>query len=137
MHWLPDWARNRYRAGFLLLTGLTAAAYGAGIIAATVTSNLPPWLPESSRKISELSPQVWGILWAAVGVLLLGLFWWRPAERYLFAAASVINAGWAASFLIGYVRFGHAGYWAPGIAFAGVAAAILLVSSWPDPPARQ
>lgn len=92
----------------------------------------PPWLPEGHR-ISDLPPATWGYIWAAAGVLLLGGFWWRPAERWLFAVAAIVNGGWGVAFLIGYIRFGHPGYWAPAVAFAGITAAILLVSAWPDP----
>jgi hypothetical protein len=70
-------------------------------------------------------------------VLLVAGCWWRPAERYLFAVAAFVNAGWAATFLIDWVRYHTPGYWAPGIAYAGTSLAILVISSWPDPVARR
>ena len=98
---------------------------------------MPAWLPQSFAKVSYLDSSVWGWIWAGAGVALLAGFWWRPAERWLFAVAVVVNGGWAATFLIDFVRYGTHGYWAPGVGLAGTAAAILLVSAWPDPGGRR
>ena len=118
---------------FLLLEGLTAAAYGAGLIDASRNASLPAWLPQSFAKVSYLDSSVWGWIWASAGVLLLAGFWWRRAQRYLFAVAVVVNGGWAATFLIDFVRYGTHGYWAPGVGLAGTAAGSCSSPPGPTP----
>jgi hypothetical protein len=125
---------RRFRSAFLFLAGVTALAYGTGLLDASRSGKRPPWLPAGPHTITAISPDAWGWIWAGCGLVLLAGCWWKPATRYLFAVAAAVNGGWAVAFLTGYIRYGVPGYWAPAVAFGGYTASILLVSAWPDPP---
>jgi hypothetical protein len=126
---------RRFRAGFLLLLGLTGAAYGCGILA-EARGVRPDWLPQPGHRISELAPGTWAWLWIGAGAALAAGCWCRPLERWLFGLAAVVNGGWSAAFVTGWIRYGVHGAWGPAVAFGGITAAVLLCSAWPDPPPR-
>lgn len=125
---------GRYRARVLLIAGLEAAGFGIAILQAVVIGNpVAGWLPQADRHITSVPDLGWGVIWLTAGVLIAGLCWWRPADRYLFALAVFLHTGWTVAWIIHFLRHGQQGDWGPALAFATIAAGLALISGWPDP----
>lgn len=124
-----------FRPAFLVLAGVVAIVYGAGIIVAAGSNQAAiHWWPGSLRSLAGVPVLTWGVIWCCTGSFLLGSLWSRSAmNRVQFAVAAALNGVWAVLAIQRAVSSGEPGSWAVAAIYAGIAAAILLVSSWPEP----
>jgi hypothetical protein len=125
----------RHRSVFLLLVAAVEVLYGAGLIAA---SGHDParlnWWPASAGRLAGLTLLAWGVIWCATGAVIGGTCWLRR-DRWQFVLAALLSAIWACLAVQRWLDIREPGAWAPAVIFGGIAAAITLVSAWPDPAA--
>jgi len=116
------WARTGRRGTFLLITGTADILVGTYLLA----TGLPP-----APYDLAIRQAIWGGIWIAVGVLLFtGAFTRR--DRWQFATAVFLKMAWALEFA--RLAIDDGGWlWLVTAAWIMVAAAVLLVSSWPEP----
>lgn len=124
--------RVGYRQRFLLLTGMAFAGLGVAVYYDARHGPAAMWMPVSAL-VSGIGADVFTAAWAGAGFLMLTLFWWPPAARWLFAFAAACSATWAGAALVHAIRFSRPGDWSTAVALISYAAAILLVASWPEP----
>lgn len=124
-----------YRPVFLVLIGIVEIVYGAGIIVASGSNQAAiHWWPGSLHSLADMPLLTWGIIWCCIGSFLLGSLWSRSAmNRLQFSVAAALNGVWAVLALQGAVSSGESGAWAPAAIYTGIAVAIMLISSWPEP----
>lgn len=127
------YARLGRRGLFMLLLGAVQVIYGAGLLAAAGTRPARlHWWPGSVSEPGGLPLGAWGILWCAIGGLCLSAAW-TTADRIGYAAAVLLNTGWAALAVQRWLATGEAGAWAPAAIYTGIAVGVFLVSGWPEP----
>jgi hypothetical protein len=120
----PRFKHVGHRGAFLLFLALLDLLYGYSLFTGHEHSvNLVlPWL-------------VWAIIWSVAGVcLLVGSI--VHNDRIFFALATTIKAMWAFVFLHLWI-YDHAPMaWASMVIWAALAALVVVVSFWPEPPKR-
>lgn len=129
------YARLGHRGLFMLLLGGIEVIYGAGLLAAAGHDHVREhWWPASVQELGGFPLDTWGIIWCAIGVICLASAW-SKADRIAYAAAALLNTGWAILAVHRWLTTGEAGAWAPAAIYTGIAGGVLLVSGWPEPVA--
>lgn len=131
--WDAAYARLGHRGLFLLLLGLVQVIYGAGLLAADHDVRHEHWWPASVGNLGGFPLDMWGTVWVLIGVLCL-ITSWTTTDRVSFAAAVLLNTGWAAFAVQRWIATAEAGSWAPAAIYTGIAVGVFLVSGWPDIP---
>lgn len=128
MGWRSAWAELKRRSGrrgaALTLFAAIDFGYGSGLAAGYVPAfadQLTPQLPLTA----------WGWAWIAVGVVCLtGVPLSR--DQFQYAAAALMKAAWATFITVAWIHRSIPGGWTAAVAWAGIAALVVLISGWPE-----
>jgi hypothetical protein len=86
------------------------------------------------RLLNLLAPyQTWAFIWVAVGVVCAVQAFMR-ADRLAFTAAAGIKFAWGALSVQQWLIQGDTRGWVSAIIWLTFAAAVFVVSGWPEPP---
>lgn len=130
------WGRLSRRIGFrgrvLLIIALTQIAYGAAQIIGGHQAVPAAWWPVSQGQVLGMPVQLTGLVWVIVGtVVATGV--WHPHDRWHYALAVLLTGSWAVAAGLYWLGSGVPGSWGPAVIYTGNAAAILVISGWPEP----
>jgi hypothetical protein len=134
--WYQECERRMGRRGvFLTLLALIDAGYGSALIAAD--RGHPVWWPASVARadhhhhLAGLPLATWGWIWIITAVFLLtGVLSYQ--DRVQYAAGSLIPVAWGILAADWWLRTREPGGWGVMCIYLGAAAAILLISGWPE-----
>jgi hypothetical protein len=121
-----------YRQRTLLLSGVAFAGFGVAVLLDARNAPSDAWLPATALT-AALATDAYAAIWLGLGAVLLGLGWWPPADRWLFALAAGCTASWTASYVVHAVRYHRPGDWSSVASSVAVVALLLLVAAWPEP----
>ena len=115
------------RGGFLAFLALLHVLYGYSLLAAPATAlgpyslGFPVW--------------VWAVLWITSGVAcVVSAPLTGKADRGGFAAAAVIDAGWACLWAHLWIVQGFPRGWVSLVVWSTFSGVVMMVSGWPEPP---
>lgn len=122
-----------HRGLFMLLLGVVQVIYGVGLLSAADTKpSKLHWWPGSVGQLGGFPLSMWGTLWCVIGGLCLVTAPTR-ADRISYAAAVLLNFGWAIFATQRWIATGEAGAWAPAVIYTGIGVGVFLVAGWPEP----
>lgn len=127
------WRRVGRRGAVLLWLALLDLVYGSSL------AHPPSETARSAsiRFFADLMPlPVWGGLWLAVGVLCLAGAFLRH-DRWAFAFATGLKVLWGGVCLFGWMLAGLPRGWVSAVIFLPMAALVLIISTWPEPPTTE
>jgi hypothetical protein len=117
-------ARAGRRGSFLAFLAILDLAYGYSLF----------YAPAGERVFDLFLPwQVWGIAWAAVGLLCAARVL-AARDRIAFTAAACIKAAWALLFADVWIFQHYPAGWVSVVVWAAFGGAVLIISGWPEPP---
>lgn len=93
----------------------------------------PPPFTHGAHQL--LSPNLWALLWAIVGVLCLEQAF-RASDRIGYAAAALIKMLWGLLYISTAVLNGPRTALVPGLFWLALAGWVLILATWPEPPPR-
>jgi len=136
---LPGWFihRARFRSSFLVILGCIQVPYGLALILSQRSSVPVRWWPGAERAVDGVPVTAWGIIWVAVGTIVLATCWTRQ-DRIPFALCVMLNFIWASlAIQRGLAPPHEAGAWGPGVIYLGISVGVLMISAWPEPVTAQ
>ena len=78
----------------------------------------------------------WGHVWIVAGLFLFSGAFVR-SDRWQFAAAACLKAGWAIAVVLHFLFYGGGeGLWGLAVFWGGFAVLAFIISGWPRPPFR-
>lgn len=123
--------RPRRRALVLVCLGVTYVLVGLGLsLAPPVGDRLAVY-----AQLTRLLPlDAWAVAWVATGVCCLLAAPWRRAETPAFGGVAGLAVVWSSGLGAAWALDGAARGWLGAAQWGAVAALVLIVASWPDPP---
>lgn len=111
------------RGAFLAFLAVLDLAYGYSLFVTAAPQ----------RQVNLLLPwQVWGYIWAGVGVVCLSGVFVR-VDRVQFAAAAALDAAWGLLYLHVWLVQNAPRAWVAVVIWLSFAVTVLIVSGWPEP----
>lgn len=124
--------RVGYRGRILAIIAGTQIAYGAAMVTGGSQSHRDAWWPVAQGQVLGLPVVYAGIIWIIVGCLVaVGVP--RTQDRWHFTLAVLLTALWALAAGLFWLSSDTPGSWGPAVIYTGNAAAILVISGWPEP----
>jgi len=120
------------RGAMLALAAAVDIIYGAAL--ATTPADTAIWWPAASHELFRFPVPAWGLVWIAIGVVLLTGIPRRIPDGFHFGLAVALWSWWSVASVLDWVTTDSPGLWGLCAIYAGLALGLLVAAGWEDPP---